>query len=381
MAAPHRYVDQAREFVRSYTDGLNVEDLRKLFDQDVSKAYKVLAQDRRLTDEPEEDLHRLLYRAKVVFLGVSEKLTPARRTIFAACILLTLIGLFNPVNFNIALRSARFSVDFSALWFTTAIAGLLYLLIVELVDRVRVRDELEVARHLQRDLLPQSAPPVPGYEFAHSYRTANEVGGDYHDFQLLDDGRIALMVGDASGHGIAAGLLMAIANATLKTAIDLDPSPVQVAAVLNRALYRTGDRRAFMTLFYAVLEPATGEVEYVCAGHPFPLVRHPDGNVEELGTGSLPLGLRPEIALESATTRLGVGDLLALYTDGLVEAVDGDDQAFGFERLKALLREPAGPYTLHDRILASFDRHVDKEPLTDDLTLVVMAATPPPPAV
>ena len=94
----------------------------------------------------------------------------------------------------------------------------MFLLALELVDRVLVRDELEVARQLQRDLLPSERPDCPGYRIAHSYRTANEIGGDYYDFLPLPDGRLALVIGDASGHGMAAGLLMAIANAALKLA-------------------------------------------------------------------------------------------------------------------------------------------------------------------
>ena len=130
-----------------------------------------------------------------------------------------------------------------------SITGLVFLLVLELADRVVVRDELEVARELQRELMPQQAPDVPGYSFAFSYRTANTIGGDYYDFLPLPDGRLALIVGDASGHGIAAGLLMAIANSSLKLGLDLDPDPAAVADVVNRALCGTGGTRAFMTLF------------------------------------------------------------------------------------------------------------------------------------
>ncbi|TNF76704.1 MAG: hypothetical protein EP299_05165 [Acidobacteria bacterium] len=188
----------------------------------------------------------------------------------------------------------------------------MWLLVIELVDRVRVRDELEVARKLQSDLLPESSPVMEPYRFAHSYRTANEVGGDYYDFQRLPDGRLALLIGDASGHGIAAGLLMAIANATLKTALDLDPEPRAVATLLNGALYRTGDRRAFMTLFYGLLEPDTGHLQYICAGHPFPLLRRAGGEIEELGEGTLPLGLRRTVEVSTKSVTIEPGDLLVL---------------------------------------------------------------------
>ena len=181
-------------------------------------------------------------------------------------------------------------------------------------------------------------------------------------------------MGDASGHGIAAGLLMAISNATLKTALDVDPEPEAVAALLNAALYRTGDRRAFMTLFYGLLDPLSGELSFVCAGHPFPLLRKAGGEIQELGTGTLPLGLRRSVDLQAQSAVLENGDLLVLFTDGLPESVNGPDgDAFGFQKIMQLLATVGSPDRVHDRILLAFDEHIGHEPLTDDLTLVVIS--------
>ena len=368
-----RYVTQAQEFLREYTDGLRARDLRRLFDQDASHAYSVLTRDHTRTPSPKRGLRGLLHTAKVLFLGLSFKLSPARRLLFVACLVCLAIGILRPSELNFSLGQHLVRIEYSPIWFLLSIGGLLWLLTMELVDRVRVRDELEVARKLQDDLLPDRAPVVPGYDFAHSYRTANEVGGDYYDFQPLPDGRIALIVADASGHGIAAGLLMAIANATLKTAIDLDPGPSAVAKLLNTALCRTGDRRAFMTLFYAVLDPATGDLEYTCAGHPFPLRRRRSGEIEELGSGALPLGMRLRHPTNRSVARLEPGDCLLLYTDGLPEAVAGSaGEAFGFSHLRDLLVEGGSAAQIHDRILRAFDRHIGDEPLTDDVTLVAI---------
>ncbi len=378
MKAPG-YLDQTRSFLREYTAGLNVRDLRRLFDQEAIQAYKVLARE-RTDEEPRGRLKRVVHRAKVVFLGVSSKLTPARRLIFAASLIFALFGI---VDVDVVNTGSGLRVGVTIFWFLLSVAGLAFLLIMELVDRVRVRDELEVARQLQQELLPQRSPEVAGYEFAHSYRTANEVGGDYYDFPRLPDGRLALLMGDASGHGIAAGLLMAIANATLKTALDVDPEPARVAALLNSALYRTGDRRAFMTLFYGLLEPDSGRMDFVCAGHPFPMLRRAAGGVVELGRGSLPLGLRPSLELETDGVTVDPGDLLVLFTDGLAEAVSGPEgEAFGFRRLRDLLAEAGSARPIHDRILASFDQHTASAPLHDDLTLLIVgraAASPPAP--
>jgi serine phosphatase RsbU (regulator of sigma subunit) len=189
---------------------------------------------------------------------------------------------------------------------------------------------------------------------------------------VLDDGRLALMVGDASGHGMAAGLLMAIANATLGLAIDLDPSPPEVLRLLNRTLCRTGDTRAFMSIFYALLEPSTGAMEYACAGHPFPFLRRWDGAVEELGEGSLPLGVRRELVFTSRAVRLDPGDVLVLYSDGLPEGVDPRGETFTYERLRELVARPGTPQAIHERILLAFDQHRGEQPLGDDFSLVVL---------
>ncbi len=136
-----------------------------------------------------------------------------------------------------------------------------------------------------------------------------------------------------------------------------------------------------MTLFYGVLEPASGRLHLVLAGHPFPVVRRAGGRLEEIGSGGLPLGLRRSYEPRPLTITLEPGDTLLLYTDGLPEAVGGaEGDAFGFERLKRLLAAVGSPAVLHDRILMEFDRHVAGEPLADDLTLVVLARTGQPAA-
>lgn len=367
-------VERVEEFVRSYTAGMSGREFQRLFDRDAANAYEVLTRDHDLGPEPAGRCARFVHRTRRVFLGLSYKLSPGRRLLFVGALAAAFFGLFS-IRWELGGGAGnRIDVDFSPLWFLASVGCLVYLLALELVDRVRVRDELEVARQLQADLLPREIALVPGYQFAHSYRTANEVGGDYYDVTPLPDGRVALAVGDASGHGMAAGLVMAIANATLETALDLDPSPQAVLRVMNRALCRTGGRRTFMSLFYGLLEPASGRLEYVCAGHPFPLLRRADGTLEELGEGSLPLGLREPLELPVGAATLAAGDTLLLYTDGLVEAAPSDaGETFGFERLRAVLGRGGTTDELHREILAAFDRHIGEEPIRDDLSLLVMA--------
>lgn len=373
-----RSLQRLQTFFRDYTEGLNSRDVQRLFDRDAARAYQVLTREHSQEPEPKRGPRRLFFRAKLAFLGLSYKLTPPRRLLFGISLISFVLGLFSRSGFVYSTKGLQINVQFTPFWFGISVGGLIFLLALELVDRVRVRDELEVARELQDDLLPHDLPMVPGYLFAHSYRTANEVGGDYYDLTLLPDRRLSLMVGDASGHGMAAGLVMAIANATLKTALDLDPTPERVLALLNRTLCRTGTKRTFMSVFYAVLTPETGEVDYICAGHPFPLLRRADGAIEELGCGGFPLGIREPLDFVRRTIRLDPGDLLLLYTDGLPEALDAQGRAaFGYERIQAIMETGGSPQTVHDGILRSFDRHVSGEPLRDDLTLLVVARLPP----
>ena len=132
-----------------------------------------------------------------------------------------------------------------------------------------------------------------------------------------------------------------------------------------------------MTLFYGVLDPGSGTLEYANAGHPFPLLRRAEGSVEELGNGSLPLGLNSGGTFPAGQTTIEPGDLLVLYSDGIPEAEsDGAGDTFGFDRLKGLLSRPESPQLVHDRILEAVRRHLGDRPLNDDLTLVVLDRAP-----
>jgi hypothetical protein len=369
-----------RAFVRHYTAGLRGEDLRRLFDRDAARAFAVLTRDHD-TDgtRPASFLKRLAVYTRLAFLGISYKLSPARRAVFAGALICAVLGIVD-VRFAVSRHVTNVTVASSPGLFLLAFGGVVFLLAMEMVDRVVVRDELEVARELQRDLMPAQAPALSGYAFAHSWRTANEVGGDYYDFVPLADGRLALMMADASGHGMAAGLLMAGAHATLLAACEVDPDPRRAALLLHRLLRRSRDRRAFMTLFFALLDRASGRLDYVCAAHPFPLLRRASGEIVELGEGGFPLGVGDEPRLRPGSTVLAPGDVLVLYTDGMPEAL-GDDgaTAFGFDRLRELLALGGTAAGVHDRLVGRFEAFRGQEPLQDDVSLVVVERVVLPP--
>jgi phosphoserine phosphatase RsbU/P len=361
---------------RRYAAGMGSKDLRSLIDRDAPRVYSVLLRDRARPDARARGAKAFFADTRLLFESISEKLPPARRLVFGLALL---AGVLAFARLEIALVPGLSAGP--RLFTLLAVGGLLFLLAVELVDRVLVRDELEVARQLQSDLLPKSPPEIPSWLVAHSWRTANDIGGDYHRCEPLPDGRWAIVVADASGHGMAAGLLMAITDTAWRTAIELDPRPDAVAAVVHRALLRTGDRRAFVTLFYGLLDPATGELEFVSAGHPSPIVRRADGALEEPAQGALPLGMRAGSRPSRGHLRLAPGDLMVIATDGLFEALDGAERAFGWERLRQEVARPGGgAQNVHDRLRDAVERHAGDAPASDDRTLVVLERLAAPPS-
>lgn len=356
MATHRRRDSSLRRLWHHYTGDLRPADVQRLFDRDAARVWRVLTRDDTKPAAARTSRGRGWLRLKLLLLGLSARLSPERRLLFGIALVTFVFGL----------------IRIPSLYLVVAFALMVFLLALELADRLLVRDELEVARELQRALLPRAVPALAGYRFAHASRTANEVGGDYHDYIPLPDGRLALVIGDASGHGMASGLLMAITSAVLKLALELDPALDRVFGMVNRVLCRTGDRRAFMSLFVGILDPPSGALTYACAGHPFPLLRRSSGAIEELGQGGLPLGLRLERAVAPSSTVLQPDDTLVLYSDGLPEAADQRGEPMGFERLGHCLRPGGDPPSVVARLLGALDSHVGTEPLHDDLSLVVV---------
>jgi len=367
------WFQRTERFVRDYTGGVGAGDLRRLFDRDAAHAYGVVTREHDGA-EPKGKLRRFFYRAKILFLGLSFRLSPPRRVLFGISIVLSLLAIRN-------LNSATAGGGQFLVFHLVGIAGLVFLILLELADRIVVRDELEVARELQRDLLPAQPPEIPGWEFVFSYRTANTIGGDYYDFIPLADGRIGLVIGDASGHGIAAGLLMAIASSALKLAIDVDPAPAAVASFVNRALCRSGSNRAFMTLFYGLLDAKTGRMEFVVAGHPYPMLRRSQGEIIELGEGGLPLGIRDHLASPTGEIVIETGDQLLLHTDGIAETIDPSEEDYGYERLRRALDLGGSTTAIHDRIFRDVIAFQGDATTLDDRSLVVVTRSIPLPPV
>jgi sigma-B regulation protein RsbU (phosphoserine phosphatase) len=240
--------------------------------------------------------------------------------------------------------------------------------------------ELQTVGEIQRSLLPQALPSIPGFELAAHYETSARAGGDYYDFFPLDGGKWGLFIADVSGHGTPAAVLMAITHAIAHAQPGTHTPPPALLAHLNERLSRSYTRNGtFVTAFYAVLDPHERTLRYARAGHNPPrLVR--DGGVIPLNqTGGLPLGIVPEQSFAEAIVALDRNDLLLLYTDGVTETMtppdrDGSRTMFGVERLDDLLLACgcASPAECITRVRAKLATFSENRPPADDRTLIAI---------
>jgi hypothetical protein len=244
-----------------------------------------------------------------------------------------------------------------------------------IAERERQRVELETARRIQSSILPDLPPRLAGVDIAHAYLPASEVGGDFYDVLALEDGRLAVAVGDVAGHGVSSGLIMSMAKSALAVQVTFDPDVAQVFRTLNRTVFQTARKRLLATLCYALIDPRRLEMLYASAGHLYPYRVSAAGRVDALESTAYPLGVRGELAVEPRTARLSPGDTLFLFSDGLVEARrEGSDEQFGFERLEASLSRHANKDVegLRDGILADVEKFTAHAPREDDQTILVL---------
>ncbi len=241
----------------------------------------------------------------------------------------------------------------------------------ELLTQERVNQDLQNASRIQHSFLPQNPPLVPGYEFADWYCAALEVGGDFYDFINMPDGKLGVVVGDVSGKGIPAALMMAKTASLVRFEAATGRSPGAIMKAINKSMAET-ETKLFVTVLLMSVDCEANAVVMANAGHPLPVLRRGDGTVEAITFESgFPVGLMDDAEFPEYSMRIEPGDRLCLFTDGVTEAMNAAQEQYGETRLvSAVEGATANAYEIVQAIQKSIARHVDGASQSDDLTLV-----------
>ncbi|MGB2869185.1 MAG: GAF domain-containing SpoIIE family protein phosphatase [Bacteroidota bacterium] len=239
---------------------------------------------------------------------------------------------------------------------------------------MKMQEEVRLAAKIQIDLLPQKPPDIEGYQIIGKTLSAQEVGGDYYDFIHMEGQRMAICLGDVTGKGLPASLLMANLQATLRGQTLVATSPGECLNRSNKLLFQSTSPEKFATLFYGILDFKNHTLFYSNAGHDHPILVSTDRTTARLGTGGIMLGAFEDFSFEEASVRLKPGDLLVLYSDGISEAMNSKRDQYGDQPLLELVKRhqeyPVGQ--ILEAIMEDVRKHVDNYPQSDDMTLVIV---------
>jgi phosphoserine phosphatase RsbU/P len=368
-----------KNFWRRVTEGLEISQLWSQFESEARASYRLYSKDvAAKTPEGLTTRGRHLHVVKEFFWAVFEKLSPARRVLLLAALVMLCLphSGFNWQGEGGKVYSVEFDLHF---W-----AGLLLLLLLmlEIADRVVMKRDLQIAREIQTWLLPGAPPQIPGLALAYATRAANTVAGDYYDVfprpgKTNDENRVVFAVADVAGKSIPAAMLMATFQASLKTLSTAQVALPELAANMNKyACSNSQGGLRFTTAFLAEYDPARRTVDYINAGHNNPILRRANGQIERLSVGGLPFGIQPEAKYESATVTLAPGDWLIIFTDGLVEAENARQEEYGEARMLSVLEagKSTSPADLLKRLMYELDVFVGSTPQHDDVTCMLLKA-------
>jgi serine phosphatase RsbU (regulator of sigma subunit) len=359
-----------KAFWQRITDGVAIQELWVQFRAEARASYDLYSKEvDRAIGERHWFKGRVLRTARALFWAMMEKLSPGRRVLFLISLVLLI---FPQLEFHS--DHGEFRID--GLTFFGGV-GLLILLALELADRVTMKRDLEIAREIQGWLMPAAPPAVPGMDIAFSTRPANTVAGDYYDafYRPGMPDRLLVVVGDVAGKSVPAALMMAALQASLRTLATGPGSLLEVTGLLNRYLCsQNPEGRRFTTAFLAEIDTRSGSFGYINAGHNWPVLRRASGSVERLEIGGLPLGIRPHAAYDCGTGTLAAGDLLVIFTDGLVEAEDDRHDEYGEKRMLEVIDGLAMGTAAEalDRMTASVNAFVGATRQHDDITCLVL---------
>ena len=375
-------VHDVSDFWTRITNGLALHQLWGQFKSDASESYGLYSRDVDWGAIPQKKgIKRFFRSAWALFQVMLMKLSPARRLLFllaAGLFFFPVIAIFLP---HMKPEDAGDFYEFSAI-------ALFILLALELADRVIMKRDLEIAREIQQWLVPNAPPTLPGVDIAFATRPANTVAGDYYDaFERppapgsSEPGPLLLVVADVAGKSVPAALLMATFQASLDTLAAM-PGPLdELVRALNRysCAHSLGGLR-FTTAFFAELSASRRSLTYVGAGHNAPVLRRADGRIERLTEGGPPLGIPvADVPASYACTNIAVapGDVLVIFTDGVVEALDQKETEYGETRMIACIQSvgQSDAASILHQLMSDVDRFVGQTRQHDDVTCLVLKLT------
>ncbi len=366
-------------FWQRVTEGLELTQLWSQFETEARSSNRRYSRD--VAAKTPEGLTKRGHRLHVVkefFWAVLEKLSPARRVLLLAALIMLL---FPSSGFSYQDAAHEFHVVELDLHFWGGLL-LLLLLMLEIGDRVVMKRDLQIAREIQTWLLPGAPPQIPGISVAYTTRPANTVAGDYYDVfprpgKSNEENRVVFAVADVAGKSIPAAMLMATFQASLKTLSTAQVALPELVANMNRyACSNSQGGLRFTTAFLAEYDAARRVFNYINAGHNAPILRRSNGLIERLDVGGLPIGIQSDAKYESASVPLAPGDWLIIFTDGLVEAENARQEEYGESRLLNSIAAGAAttPPEMLNRLMAELDLFVGSTPQHDDVTCLLVKA-------
>ncbi len=364
------------DFWHRVSEGRRIDDLWRQFTADARASYGFYEKD---VDWDEANrrrgLRRVFHVVKQFFWALILKLSPARRVLLLFALVLLVVS---KVKINVGDGNTS---DIRLEFFSAVL--ILFLLSLELADKVMMKRDLEIAREIQTWLVPSQPPEVPGADIAFATRPQNSVAGDYYDafyptLSAAEGGKLMLVIADVAGKSVPAALLMATLQASLRTVAGEDAPLADLVARLNRyASAHSLDGLRFTTAVLGLYDPATRRLDYVNAGHNAPVLRRADATLEKLEAGGVPLGIHSSSTYMTSTVDLRPGDVLILYTDGVVEAFNHAGEEFGNERWFAAIRAlpKVSARESLQYLMRQVDAFVGATRQSDDITCLIFRCT------
>jgi len=393
MADPKNWAqqqtDRVRDFYNIYTKGLTADDMQRLFTRDTRDAYRYFS--RGIDRDELAALPRWkqpIVFARAFLLAFALKMSPARRVLFGVALVGAAIGMLAalrgfktvwiPID-PIVVKFPLFMPEWppGVGWLILSVGALALLVLLEVFERLSLKSDLEIARDIQQAMLPNGLYSAGGLEAIGTTRPANTVGGDFYDVLPLPDGRVVVALGDVAGKGSPAALLMAILLAMMRTLIDEGLESVALMERLNVQIGRHAPSSRFITLLMVTINPATGDVVSVNAGHLPGLIQRSTGEFDRLTDGGVALGMFEGSRYTAQHSTLAPGELLVLYSDGITEAENPAGTPFDEEGLTAVVRaHPADPLPLIGKtLIKTVERHANDVRFADDLTVLLARRT------